>query len=111
MVPWGSIWALTRIERLFRSTTPPCGLTVSVHLSIADDQTAPFVIVSASGRCSRGHRPSWLALFDTSADTPAYVPSNAVGGGPGACATTGVVKAKATIVKSAFVRPDMFSSL
>ena len=83
IVPSGSIWASTRIARLLRSITLPCGLTFPVHLSLAGEWTAPFVIVDVSGMCSRRQRSPRALLFDASADTPAYVPSNAVGGGPG----------------------------
>src|SRR5208282_1987055 len=83
MVPCGSICASTRIARLLRKITPPCALTVPVHLSVADDWTAPFVILRVSGACSRGHCLPWAVLFDTCADTPAYFPSNCCRHRPG----------------------------
>src|SRR6516164_4705629 len=102
IVPCGSICASTRIERLLWITKPPCELTVSVHLSPVDDWTAPFVIVRVSGVCSREHCLPWAVLFDTCADTPTYLPSNAVAGGPGAWAAAGVVNAKPVIIKNTF---------
>jgi hypothetical protein len=39
------------------------------------------------------------------------VPSNAVVVGPGACAATGIARAKAAIVQSAIVRSSTLSSL
>src|SRR3974377_1280192 len=99
MVPCGSIWASTRIERLLRITKPPCGVTAPAHLSFAEEWTAPLVIVSGSGACSRGHCLPCAVLLATCADTPTYLPSNAVDGGPGACAATGVANARPAIVK------------
>jgi hypothetical protein len=67
----------------------------------------PFLIVSGTGTPIRGHRRPCLTV-DTSADTPAYVPSKAVVGGAGVCAATGVANVKATNLKTIFTRPDTF---
>jgi hypothetical protein len=69
------------------------------------------VIVSGPGTplCGQLLARRALGFFDTSLDTPAYLPSNAVVGA-GACAATGIAKAQAMIVKSALARPNIFPS-
>src|SRR5262249_15041918 len=70
---------------------------VAVHLSLAPEWTAPFVIVRASGVCHRVHGLPWAVLFDVCADMPAYVPSNAVVGIAG-WAATGIASASAVAI-------------
>src|SRR5215472_17206324 len=109
MLPW-ALSAVGRALRYVGGRADIFAVALPTHRSgpfLLHDWTEPLVIVGASGPCGRGHCLLWPVPFAMWANTPTYLPSNAIVPGAGACAAAGMAKTKIAAAKTALVWPDI----